>query len=471
MQRRAFLEALLAAGLHAAVPVTGKRARVAVIGAGLSGMVAALELRGAGFEVTVLEASARPGGRVLTLREPFSDGLYAEAGAGRIPSTHDLTLKYVRLFNLPLAPFYPTSGSDVYLIRGKRSLVDAAHPLNMVEVGFALTPAERHAGLNKLEEMYMGDAQRATGRVAAKDWPSAELLAKYGSVSMADFLHAKGASDDAIEYLVSGYQGEAALDFLRDLASHQAPMLSKIVGGNDLLPRAFAERLSNNIIYGAQVVRLEQTADKTSVTFLRGGTMRQMEADYLICAVPFTVLRTMEVSPAFSERKQNAIQTMTYGAVSRVYLQTRSKFWSKAGNSGFAVVDRPMEVWNPTWNQPGNRGLLMAYAYENLAREIGAQTPPERISKMLEYFDLIHPGTKENFETGASWVWDEQPFTRGAYCVYQPGELQTMLPAAIMPEKRILFAGEHCSSHPAWMQGALESGLRAARMVQQATVA
>jgi monoamine oxidase len=130
-----------------------------------------------------------------------------------------------------------------------------------------------------------------------------------------------------------------------------------------------------------------------------------------------------------------------------------------------------MEVWNPTWNQRGNRGLLMAYAYENLAREIAAQTPPERISKMLEYFDQIHPGTKENFETGTSWAWAEQPFTKGAYCVYQPGELQTMLPAAMMPEKRILFAGEHCSSHPAWMQGALESGLRAARMVQQASVA
>jgi monoamine oxidase len=194
-----------------------------------------------------------------------------------------------------------------------------------------------------------------------------------------------------------------------------------------------------------------------------------MQADYLICAIPFTVLRGMEVTPAFSERKQKAIQSMTYGAVSRVYLQTRTRFWAKEGATGFATVDRAMEVWNPTWNQLGSRGLLMAYAYEHLARDIAAQTPDERVSKMLDYFDQVYPGTKDNFELGTSCVWDHQPFQKGAYCVYQPGELDTLLPAAMAPENRILFAGEHCSSHPAWMQGALESGLRAAAAIQHAT--
>jgi monoamine oxidase len=470
MQRREFLQGLLAAPL-AFVPTTPKRARVIIIGAGLSGMVSALELRDSGFEVTVLEASQRPGGRVHTLREPFSDGIYAEAGAGRIPSTHDLTLKYVRQFNLELAPFYPTLGSEVYLIKGKRSVVDAAHPLKMSDVGLVLTDRERSAGLDKLEELYLGDAQREVGRIQAKDWPSPAVLKSYGNISIQDFLRSKGASDDAIEFLVSGYQKEAALDFLRDLASHQAPKLSKIVGGNDLLPRAFAAKLSSNIIYGAEVVRLEQNAKGTSVTFTQSGLTRTLDSDYLICAIPFTVLRRMEVSPAFSDRKQDAIQTMGYGAVSRVYLQMRTRFWDKHGDSGFATVDRAMEIWNPTWNQPGGRGLLMAYAYEHLAREIASQNPDDRIENMLDYFDQVHPGAKDNFEVGTSWVWDEQPFTRGAYCIYRPAELNTLLPAAMMPEKRILFAGEHCSSHPAWMQGALESGLRAAETLRKVSFA
>lgn len=469
-QRREFLQGLLAAPF-ALVPTTHKRARVIVVGAGLSGMVAALELRTAGFDVTILEASARPGGRVHTLREPFSDGLYAEAGAGRIPSTHDLTLKYVRQFNLTLAPFYPALGSEVYLIKGKRSLVNTAHPLKMSKVDLALTEQERQAGLDKLEELYLGDAQREVGRIQAKDWPSEAVLRKYGNISIQDFMRAKGASDDATEFLVSGYQKEAALDFFRDLASHQAPRLSKIAGGNDLLPRAFAARLSANIIYGAQVTRLEQTAERTSVTFVQNGLTRTLDSEYLICAIPFTVLRHLEVSPAFSERKQHVIQSMTYGAVSRVYLQTRTKFWNKEGSSGFATVDQPMELWNPTWNQTGGRGLLMAYAYEHLAREIGTQSPTERITNMVNYFDQVYPGMTANFELGTSWIWDEQPFTKGAYCVYLPGELNTSLPAAIMLEKRILFAGEHCSSHPAWMQGALESGIRAAETLRKVNLA
>ena len=127
--RREFVLSLLALPL-AAIPVTRKQKRVIVIGAGLSGMVAALELRSAGFDVTILEANSRPGGRVHTLREPFSDGLYAEAGAGRIPSTHDLTLHYVRQFNLSLVPFYPTSGADVYFMKGKHV---AAPEINIEE--------------------------------------------------------------------------------------------------------------------------------------------------------------------------------------------------------------------------------------------------------------------------------------------------------------------------------------------------
>jgi len=451
MQRREFLQSLLAASL-AAVPAAPNRPKVLIIGAGLSGMSAALELRTAGYDVTILEATARPGGRVHTLREPFSDGLCAEAGAGRIPSTHDLTLHYVKQFNLSLVPFYPATRADIYFIKGKRTLVTAAHPF---------------PSLDNLDEQYMGNAQREVGKVSAKDWPTAAVLKAYGSISIEEFLKARGASDEQTESLVSGYQSEAALDFLRDLASHQAPALSKIAGGNDLLPRAFAAKLSANIIYGAQVVRLEQTDKQTSVTFQQHGLTRTRQADYLICAIPFTVLRSIEVYPAFSERKQKAIQSMTYGAVSRVFLQTRTKFWTKEGASGFATVDRAMELWNPTWNQRGTRGLLMAYAYERLAREIAAQSPDQRISKMLDYFDQVHPGTKENFELGTSWVWDEQPFQKGAYCVYQPGQLDTLLPAATAPEKRILFAGEHCSSHPAWMQGALESGLRAAETIRR----
>src|SRR5512132_717485 len=82
--------------------------KILIIGAGMAGLCAGYELTQLGHDVTILEARTRPGGRVHTLREPFSDGLYAEAGAARIPDNHDLTLKYVKLFDVPLEPMYPS---------------------------------------------------------------------------------------------------------------------------------------------------------------------------------------------------------------------------------------------------------------------------------------------------------------------------------------------------------------------------
>src|SRR3989442_12782641 len=97
--------------------------KILIIGAGMAGLSAGYELSQLGHNVTILEARMRPGGRVHTLREPFSDGLYAEAGAARIPDDHDLTLKYIKLFDVPLEPMYPSRLQAVRLDGGKRRLV------------------------------------------------------------------------------------------------------------------------------------------------------------------------------------------------------------------------------------------------------------------------------------------------------------------------------------------------------------
>src|SRR5262245_19960538 len=96
----AFGAVAAASGLTPLVARSATPKRVIVMGAGLAGLCAAYELGLLGHDVTVLEAQARPGGRVQTLRDPFDDGLYAEAGASRIPTSHELALGYVRKFGL-----------------------------------------------------------------------------------------------------------------------------------------------------------------------------------------------------------------------------------------------------------------------------------------------------------------------------------------------------------------------------------
>ena len=153
MRRRDFIKqtALAAATLSASsrsglqgpgnLERTGAAKKIIIVGAGLAGLSAAYELTQAGHDVTVLEAQKRPGGRVQTLRDPFTEGLYADAGATRIPDHHHFTLKYVELFGLTLDPFQPNDLPSVYYVRGQRNQSHAR-----TEGGMALRVDTRRAG-------------------------------------------------------------------------------------------------------------------------------------------------------------------------------------------------------------------------------------------------------------------------------------------------------------------------------------
>jgi monoamine oxidase len=161
-----------------------------------------------------------------------------------------------------------------------------------------------------------------------------------------------------------------------------------------------------------------------------------------------------------------AVHELAYGSVTRIELHTRRRFWEDRGENGFATVDRPMEIWAPSWDQPGPRGLLQAYLYEGLSREICQLDEAGRVGFALETMENVHPGLAKSYEGGVAWCWDDDPWARGAYTVFMPGQLSNHWPELIeKPEGRLHFAGEHVSPYPGWMQGALWSGHRVAEAV------
>ena len=454
---------LLAAGTER----QGRARKVIILGAGISGLAAGLQLVKDGHEVTILEARTRPGGRVHTIREPFSDGLYAEAGAGRIPLTHRLTLEYIKRFRLRLDPFFPEKGGRVFLWRGKRTIVPAGQVPDTKEFAVNFTESERKTGFDGLEKLYMAPAQDRIRKQRSDGWPHANL-APWGRITFREFLKQQGASDDAIEYLAEGFEEDSAIDFLHDSVSHAVSKLWKIRGGNDLLPRAMASQLKNQIRYGTEVIHISQNTASVAVKFMVGPDVQEVRADQLICTLPFTVLRGIEVSSAWSEKKGAAIRNMYSSPVTRVLVQARTRFWEEQGLNGFASVDRPMEFWSPTFNQPGTRGIVMSYMYERMASEYSALAEPERIQKSLDLFEHVHPGLKDQFETATTWSWSDEKYSRGAFLISRPGDAEGIIPYAGSAEGRIHFAGEHTSPWPGWIQGALHSGLRVAREVNEA---
>jgi monoamine oxidase len=360
--------------------------KIVILGAGLAGMVAGLELVKAGHDVTILEARTRPGGRVHTLREPFSDGLFAEAGAARIPDDHDLTLKYVNQFKLELEPMYPAKLSAVVVDAGAR------------------------------HEVPMTGYTDAMGQ-------------KFGS------------------------------EFRRP-----APQWSKVKGGTDLLPKAFSAALGTRIRYGAAVVKLEQNEHAVQVSFRSSDSLLHVSAERVLCTIPFSVLRSIEVEPAFSEEKQRVINELDYAAVLRVYLQAKRRFWSTKGLNGFAFLEDTTEVWQPTWNQPGERGILMTYGRLLPDDPRRNMSESARIEHAKRQVGNVFKGLAQNFERGTTKNWLDDEWSRGAWGYM---ELKDVV-RAIVPEGRIHFAGEHLSAWPSWMQGALASGLHAAKEIEAA---
>lgn len=444
----------------------GTPQRVIILGAGIAGLAAGLKLREFGHDVTILEARTWPGGRVHTLREPFADGLYAEAGAGRIPSTHALTLAYVQRYKLDLDPFYPENGAEVFLWRGKRLVVPRGGEPDLNQLRLNFTARERAAGFGGLTKLYLESVREEIRALPEERWPYSGLD-RYKQTSYGQFLRGQGASPDAIEYLTQGFADDSLLDYAHDAVSHAVPQLWKIRGGNDLLPRAMAAELSSQIRYGAAVRRIERSATAVRVTYTSAQTQHTETADRVICTIPFTVLRDIEVAPVWSAPKAAAIRQLYMGAVARVFVQTRSRFWEQQGLNGFAAVDQPLELWSPTYNQAGSRGILMSYIYEDLAREYSALAPSAQIERSIELFDAVHPGVREHFETATTWSWQNEPYSRGAYLVTKPGQFE-LLEHAGTPDGRTHFAGEHTSPWPGWIQGALHSGLRAADEVNAA---
>lgn len=352
----------------------------------MAGLVAGYELSQLGHNVTILEARIRPGGRVHTLREPFSDGLYAEAGAARIPDDHDLTLKYIKLFNLPLEPMYPSRLSALRFDGGDRKEVDSE--------GYT-EGLGRHFG---------SDLGGATSR-----W-------------------------------------------------------SKVKGGSDLLPRAFAQRLADKIRYSSPVVKIDADEKGPRVVYLHAGTPETITADRVLCTIPFSVLRDIELPAVLSEQKKMVIRDARYASVSRVYLQTRNRSWETKGLSGFALTAAGVEIWQPTWSQPGPRGILMTYARPGEAERIANLKDSDRITSTLTQLDSMFPGLRENFEAGSSKCWIEDPWSRGAWSFVRA----TVFTNGVSTEGNIHFAGEHLSNWSSWMQGALASGLRAAKEIETA---
>ncbi len=438
----------------------GPSRHVIVIGAGLAGMCAAYELQNQGHQVTVLEAQMRPGGRVRTLREPFAPGLYVEAGAENIPGVHELTQHYARTFGLKLVPNLVPGTCNFYHVRGQRILPD-----DKTVWPFELSQEERQLGLSGLFRKYVEEATQQALDAGYGQQPIRALNA-WDSHTVGSWLRSRGASSGAVELLALGFgmdTGSAARFLLRRLNSMGGTISYRVEGGNDRLPEEFSKRVE--IRYGTPVLGVTQDDQSVKVSIGGAGGPEKLTADRVVCAIPCPVIGKIFQDARLSKAKQKAIREQNYSRTTKVFLQSRTRFWLKERLSGHVVTDLPIErLTSDPGADPGARGALTVYPIGPYTSVIEKMRDEERVLSALGYAKQIFPELSKTFEGGVAHCWGLDPWQRGAFAFHTPGQIG-FIETLATAEGRIHFAGEHTSVWAGWMQGALESGRRVVREI------
>ena len=469
MDRRSFL--WLSAAAASPFIARSRQARgaatdpVVVVGAGLAGLRAAEVLRKAGAPVVVLEARSRPGGRVYTIRTPFAEGLYAEAGAIRIPPLHETVVQLAKDYGLNLVPFESFNGSALVTIGGVTAKIP--DELKRATATLTLKPDEDGQTQAALLKRYVTDLPADIGELK----PAADAYERwrsYDQVTWPDWLRSRGASDDAVRLMTVGGDSRelSALYVLRQFALLQnVNQFYKIHGGMDQLPRAMARSLGAIVRYNAALVGIDQSDGAARLEYVERGRKKAVRASRVILTVPFAALRTIDIRPRFSEQKARAIAELPYFPATRLLFQCRTSFWQQQGLSGTARSDAPAEMWDCTYDLEGTRGILGATVGGEIGRKVADMSRARAMAYGLDVVGRTFPAVRTSFQTASVYRWVRDAWAGGAFAVFHPGQMSTLMPEMAKPEGRVHFAGEHTSTWMGWMQGAIESGERAAAEV------
>lgn len=442
--------------------------KVVIVGAGMAGLVAGYELKKAGYDVTILEAQNRIGGRVYTVRDPFRDGLYGEAGAMRIPTTHKLTMGYIKKFGLETTPFHSTLDNNFFHLDGQRYLINAVEQDPSLS-DLKLLSATGHSAFALWEDAIAQFFSKLDQDVSYWD----VIKAQYGNTSVYDFVLELFGSREIINdfgmlSLMEMGLHDSFMDMLQIIYSIGAELI-QIKGGTDRLPLSFYPELKEHIQFGAELTAIDQDENSATLYYQQGDSACSITCDYALLTLPFPALRFVDVLKPFSKGKQTAIRQLQYMEISKILLQFRRRFWEEDDGiyGGHTVTNLPVRtVYYPERDHTSAGGVMIgAYIFGSEARRWSAMDNDRAVQQTLKYVNQIHPSAKDDFETGIFKDWGTDRFA-GGLATYYPGDHE-LYDDIIKPEDRIYFAGEHASLYHTWIEGAVESSLRAVSAIHQ----
>jgi monoamine oxidase len=505
--RRAFFEGLGAVGgagllfagmaalgfgvgsAQAAPPKLGgsKRARVAILGSGVAGLSAAYELAAAGYEVVVLEARDRIGGRSYTARRGtaltelggqaqvcgFDEGLYINPGPWRIPYHHEGYLHYARKFGVAMELFNNDNDhSYVYFEKGSGPL--AGKRLRKQEIaadmrGYAAEILAKQINQGGLDAaMSAGDRElfldylRSEGYLTWKDFRYIGAEGRGWAVDPGAGLD-PGPGTPSTPYALADLLRSKTWATLKSVSDFdQQRTMFQPVGGMDRLPAGFAQNLKPGLVRTSHVVeKISQSPTGVEVFYVDAkGARGAVRADYCLCTIPLSVLRSIEldVSPAFKA----AVADVSYAPVGKIGLQMKTRFWEENHRiyGGHIYFDNPdintMSLPSTGWL--GRKGVILGYYnfYSNAAK-VSALSLAGRQSLAAAAGQKVFPEFADNIESAFSIAWHRVQYNMGGWAQWSDDGRKRSYPKLLEGDGRIYLAGEHLSYLTGWQEGAIQS--------------
>ena len=469
-----------------------KGTSVLILGAGLAGMTAALELRNAGYKVQLLEFNGRPGGRNWTLRGgdsfvelggtrqtcEFAQGLYINPGPWRIPYHHRAVLDYCKRLNVALEPFIQLNHNA--LLHGSKAFGGKPQRVREIKTDFQGQVSELLAKvtqqgrldetISKQDKEILLQALRSWGALDKDFAYRANLI----SAEFRGYAREPGGGLDAAPVpgeplALSEILKSRMWRYLQNFALHEfQTTMFQPVGGMDMIGKAFAREVGDLIRYDSKVTRIQQNDRGVTVSYVDAKNPNaplQAAADWCVCTIPLSILSQLPIDVGAPMKA--AIDAVPYASAVKVGLQFKRRFWEEddAIYGGISYTDLPIRQIaypNTDYNRSGRGVLLGAYLFEGAnAYEFTSLPPAERVARAVEFGAQLHPQYRTEYENGISVAWHRVPFTLGCAGSWTDAARAQHYDNLCQIDGRIVLAGEHASYIPAWQEGAILSALDA----------